>query len=493
LGWDAFAKRDEQFMRVTRRALCASGALAVSIPAFARALAALTEDAAGPPPEIQIHNLLAQCLDALAGPDDGIGIAVGLIGPHGRRFVSVGHFNQGDRRAVDASTVFEIGSVTKIFTALLLADFIRRGEVSLSDPAAKYLPTTIRIPQHAGKEITLFDLATHTSGLPFMPPLPDPSAAAAREYSRADLYGFLADFTLTQDIGTQWDYSNLGYWLLGEVLAARGGADYELLLMRRVVMPLGMRNTAFASSAPIKAKLATGHYASSRPADSMLSFPGYSLMAAAGGLLSTVDDLLAIPSIALEYRSSPFAALIANCLSSRRATPSRGVEQALGWTVIEDQLGRLIFRDGGTFGYASALIWDPLKRIGVVVLSNHVQSVSDIAHHLVRPDFPLDKPAVTRHTEVPVEFAALENYAGKYKNEDEGIFELRLDGNFLTFLAPSDWGLPALRLHAESALKFFANELPVLVSIQMANDGRVEGIVVTPPRGQHTVQAQKVP
>jgi D-alanyl-D-alanine-carboxypeptidase/D-alanyl-D-alanine-endopeptidase len=479
-------------MRVTRRALCASGALAVSVPAFARALAALAEDAAGPLPETQIHSLLAQRLDALAGPDDGIGIAVGLIGPLGRRFVSVGHFNQGDRRAVDASTVFEIGSVTKIFTALLLADFIRQGEVSLSDPAAKYLPSTIKIPQRAGKEITLFDLATHTSGLPFMPPLPDPSAVAA-EYSSADIYGFLADFTLTQDIGTQWDYSNLGYWLLGEVLAARGGANYEQLLMRRVVIPLGMRNTAFAASAPMKAKLATGHYASSRPAESMLAFPGYSLMAAAGGLLSTVDDLLAIPSIALGYRRSPFAALIADCLSSRRATPTRGVEQALGWTVIEDQQGRLIFRDGGTFGYASALIWDPRKRIGVVVLSNHVQSVSDIAHHLVRPDFPLDKPAVTRHTEVPVDLVALESYAGKYKNEDEGIFELRLDGNFLTFLAPSDWGLPALRLHAESALKFFANELPVLVSMQIGDDGRAEGIAVTPPRGQHTVQAHKVP
>jgi len=480
-------------MRVTRRALCASGALAVSIPAFARcALAALAEDAVEPLSKSQTHDLLAQRLDALAGPDDGIGIAVGLIGPHGPRFVSIGHFNQDDRRAVDASTVFEIGSVTKIFTALLLAEFIRRGEVSLSDPAAKYLPSTIKIPQRAGREITLFDLATHTSGLPFMPPLPDSSAVAGREYSRADLYGFLADFTLTQDIGTQWDYSNLGYWLLGEVLAARGGADYEQLLMRRVIIPLGMRNTAFAASAPMKAKLAKGHYASSRPADSILSFPGYSLMAAAGGLLSTVDDLLTIPSIALAYRRSPFAALIANCLSSRHATPSRGVEQALGWTVIEDQQGRLIFRDGGTFGYASALIWDPVKRIGVVVLSNHVQSVSDIAHHLVRPDFPLDKPAVTRHTEVPVDLAVLESYAGKYKNEDEGTFELRLDGDFLTFLAPSDWGLPALRLHAESAVKFFANELPVLVSIQLGNDGRAEGIIVTPPRGQHTVQAHKV-
>jgi D-alanyl-D-alanine-carboxypeptidase/D-alanyl-D-alanine-endopeptidase len=477
---------------MTRRALCASAALAVSIPAFARALAALAEDAVEPLSRTHIHNLIARRLDALAGPDDGIGIVVGMIGPQGRSLVSVGHFNQGDRRAVDGSTVFEIGSVTKIFTALLLAEFVRRGEVSLSDPAAKYLPASIKIPERAGKEITLLDLATHTSGLPFMPPLPDSSAVAANAYSRADLYGFLANFTLTQDIGTQWDYSNFGYWLIGEVLAARGGSDYEQLLMKRVIIPLGMRSTAFAASSPMKARLAIGHYASSQPADSMLSFPGYSLMAAAGGLLSTVDDLLTIPSIALGYRSSPFAVLIANTLSSRRATPTKGVEQALGWTVLEDREGRLIFRDGGTFGYASDVIWDPMKRIGVVVLSNHVQSVSDIARHLVRPDFPLDKPPVTRHTEVPLDLATLGSYAGKYENADEGIFELRLDGNFLTLLAPSEWGLPALRLHAESALNFFANELPVLVTIQMGNDGRAAGMVVTPPRGQHKVQAHKV-
>lgn len=326
-----------------------------------------------------------------------------------------------------------------------------------------------------------------------MPPLPDSTDPAAKEYSRADLYGFLANFALTQEIGTQWDYSNIGYWLIGEVLAARGGTDYEHLLMKHVIIPLGMRNTAFAAAPSMKANLAIGHYASSQPANSILSFPGYSLMAAAGGLLSTVDDLLTIPSIALGYRRSRFAAVIATCLSSRRPTATGGVEQALGLTVIEDDKGRLIFRDGGTFGYSSALIWDPVKRVGIVVLSNHVQSVADIARHLARPAFPLDTPTVARHKEVPLDLGTLGSYAGKYENADEGIFELRLDGGLLTFLAPSDWGLPALRLHAESALNFFANELPVLVTIQVGNDGQAVGIVVSPPRGQHTVRARKAP
>jgi serine-type D-Ala-D-Ala carboxypeptidase/endopeptidase len=237
-----------------------------------------------------------QRVDTLAGPEDGIGIVVGVVEPCGRKNVSYGHFNQGDPRAVDGSTIFEIGSITKLFTALLLADFVQKHEVNLFDPASKYLPADLKLPQRAGKSITLLDLATHTSGLPFMPPLPDSSAMGAAKYSARDLYGYLANFSLPYDIGTRWDYSNLGYWLLSEVLAARGGAEYERLLLKRIIVPLGMTNTAFVALTAMKAKFAIGHYASMQPADSFSSLPGYAIMPAAGGLLSSVDELLTIPS-----------------------------------------------------------------------------------------------------------------------------------------------------------------------------------------------------
>jgi serine-type D-Ala-D-Ala carboxypeptidase/endopeptidase len=477
---------------MTRRALCVSGALAVSTPAIAGVLAALIADSPVPPSEADIHTLIAERVDSLAGPEQGIGIVVGVVEPRRRKIVSYGHFNQGDPRAVDGSTIIEIGSITKIFTALLLADFVQKREVNLSDSASKYLPADLKLPERGGKSITLLDLATHTSGLPFMPPLPESSAIGAAKYSAKDLYGYLANFSLPYDIGTQWDYSNLGFWLLSEVLAARGGAEYGSLLLKRVIFPLGMRNTAFVASTAMKAKLATGHYASMQPANSFLSLPGYAIMSAAGGLLSSVEDLLMIPAIALGYRSSPLAALIANCLAPRRQTPTKGIEQALGWTIIRDSEGQLVFRDGGTFGYASAMIWDPAKRIGVVVLSNHVQSVSDLAHHILRPRFPLEEPAAVKHKEIPLGLATLKEYEGRYEVQGEGVFELKLEGEFLTLQAPSDWGLPKLRLHAESELNFFANELPLLVTVQLGNDGRVMGLVITPPRGQHAMQARKI-
>jgi serine-type D-Ala-D-Ala carboxypeptidase/endopeptidase len=478
-------------MRMTRRALC-SGALAVSMPAFVRALATLTAASAVLPLETDIHMLIADRVKALAGPGDGIGIVVGIIEPRGRKIVSYGHFNQGDSRAVDGSTVFEIGSITKVFTALLLADFVQNREVNLSDPASEYLPAELKLPERGGKSITLLDLATHTSGLPFMPPLPDSSAIGAASYSAMNLYGYLANFSLPYDIGTQWEYSNLGYWLLSEVLAARSGAKYERLLANRVLFPLRMSSTAFAPSPAMKAKFAIGHYASMQPADSFLSLPGYAIMPAAGGLLSSVDELLTIPSIALEYTNSPLAALVANCLSPRRPTATKGIEQALGWTIIEDGSGQLVFRDGGTYGHASAMIWDPAKRVGVVVLSNHVQGVSDLAHHMLRPSFPLDQPTAIRHKEISLGLGTLKGYEGRYEVEDEGVFELKLEDKFLTFKAPSDWGLPKLRLHAETKLKFFANELPLLVTVQLGDEGRAIGLVITPPRGQRAIQARKV-
>jgi D-alanyl-D-alanine-carboxypeptidase/D-alanyl-D-alanine-endopeptidase len=346
----------------------------------------------------------------------------------------------------------------------------------------------VKLPERGGNSITLLDLITHTSGLPFMPPLPDSSAA---KYSAKDIYAYLANFGLPYDIGTQWDYSNLGYWLLSEVLAARGGADYEHLLFKRIIVPLGITNTRFVASSAMKEKFAIGHYASMQPAESFLSLPGYAIMPAAGGLLSSVDDLLTIPAIALGYRSSPLAALVASCLGTRRPTPTKGSEQALGWTVLQDTAGQLVFRDGGTYGHASAMIWDPGKRIGVVVLSNHVQSVSDLAHHLLRPSFPLAQPTAIRHKEISLDLATLKGYEGRYEVEDEGVFELVLEGKLLTVKAPPDWGLPKLRLHAENKLDFFANELPLLVTIQLGSDGRATGLMITPPRGQHAMQARK--
>ena len=172
------------------------------------------------PSDADIHRMLAERVDTLAGQDDGVGIVVGIIGPQGRRVIAYGHRARGDSRPLDGDTVFEIGSVGKVFTALLLADMVRTRDVALADPVAKYLPAGVKVPERNGRSITLLDLVTHTSGLPFMPDeVPVVDESAAREYGARQLYQFLARYDLPRDPGTEWDYSNIGYWLLGQALA----------------------------------------------------------------------------------------------------------------------------------------------------------------------------------------------------------------------------------------------------------------------------------
>lgn len=125
--------------------------------------------------------------------------------------------------------------MSKIFTALILADMVAKGEVSLDDPAEKYLPAGAKIPERNGRKITLRDLAHHRSSLPRLPdnmPFGNP-ADPYSDYSEKMLLDYLGRHQLTRDIGSQFEYSNLGFGLLGYLLGRGGHSDYETLLARR--------------------------------------------------------------------------------------------------------------------------------------------------------------------------------------------------------------------------------------------------------------------
>jgi D-alanyl-D-alanine-carboxypeptidase/D-alanyl-D-alanine-endopeptidase len=445
------------------------------------------------PPDADIRKLLAERVGALTAPqEDGVGIVIGMAGPQGRRLVSYGHVGQGDPRPLDGDTAFEIGSVTKVFTALLLAEMVRRGEVALGDIVAKHLPA-VKIPERNGRSISLLDLATHTSGLPFMPDeLPAFDDSAAARYGAAQLRGFLARYELPYDIGTRWQYSNVGYWLLGQALASRADMDYERLLRTRVIAPLGLKSTAITLSARQKAKLAAGHNAVLQPAPSISTVPVFAVMPAAGGLVSTANDLLTLLSVAMGHQRSPLAPAMTTMLSTRRPTPQPGVEQALGWMVIGEGDDALIVHDGGTLGYASSVAWDPGKRVGIVVLSNQLAGVGDIARHLLRPNGPLERPTATKRTEIALDSAVLEACAGRYEAKGEGVFVIVREGGFLTIELPADWGLPKLRLRPEGRREFFVAELPLRATFHTDGDGRVNGLLVYPPRGQQAVRANRI-
>ena len=435
--------------------------------------------------------MLAERVETLAGKDGGVGIVVGIIEPGGRRVVAYGHLDQGSSRSLDGDTAFEIGSVGKVFTALLLADMVRRREVALEDPVAKYLPG-VKLPERNGRSITLLDLATHTSGLPFMTDRPPTFEETGQSLAPDELYRFLARYPLPRDIGSEWDYSNLGYWLLGEAMSVRTGEDFETLLRSRITGPLRLNSTAITLSPALKSRLAVGHDAVLQPSGPVSSIPMFAVMRAAGvGLVSTANDLLTLLGVAMGYQKSPLLPTMTTMLRIRRPIQN-GMEQALGWVVIGRGDDELVIHDGGTLGHASAVAWDRKRGMGVVVLSNQVAGVSDIARHLLRPAFPLERPTATRRTEIAVDPTALDTYAGRYEATGEGVFLVVRERDFLTFEAPAEWGLPRLRIRPESLRDFFASELPLRVTFQTAAGGQVTGVVIHPPRGQKPILAVRL-
>ena len=313
--------------------------------------------------------------------------------------------------------------------------------------------------------------------------------AAASVSSSAQLYQFLARYQLTRDPGTEWDYSNIGYWLLSQALATRAGMDYESLLRTRVLVPLKMKRTAVVVSPELKRKLAMGHDAALQPAPPFSSVSLYGAMPAAGGLVSSVNDLLTFLSAAMEnQKDSPLSQSMSAMLETRR--PMDGGEQALGWVVQTEGENRLIMHDGFTRGYASCVAWDPKSHVGVVVLSNQLNGVSDIAFHLLRSSSPLQPPAVARHTEIAIDSKVIDRYVGRYEAPEVGIFDIVRDHNFLTIQLPADWGLPKFRLRPESEHDFFVAELPIRVTFQADASGQAK-VLVYPPRGQHAITAHR--
>jgi len=437
----------------------------------------------------EIRQLLVDRINAIAGPKDGIGIVVGVVEPTGRRVIAYGRQEKTNARPIDGDTCFEIGSVTKVFSALLLAEMVQTGEVLLADPVAKFLAPGVKVPTR-GRPITLEDLATHTSALPFMPD--DDVMVPTSVKPSSSFYQFLARYQLPRDPGTEWEYSNLGYWLLGEALANRAGMSYETALQTRVLAPLRLANTAFIPSPRMKDKLAVGHDAALQRAPAWNQLSMYADLQAAGGLISTTNDLLTFLAATLGYDKSPLSPAMAAMLTVRRPISGPDVAQALGWVVAGKGDEQLIVHEGGTWGYASSVAWDPKARIGVVVLSNQLTSVDDIARHLLRPNIPLAKVVSAVHSEIALTSTTLDSYIGRYEGLDGETFIVGREGDYLKIKLPSDWGLPNLRVRPETHTRFFVSELPLRLEFETDANGQVAGMLVYPPRGQRALHTTRV-
>lgn len=309
------------------------------------------------------------------------GIVVGLLEPDGsRRVLAAGTPHDG---------VFEIGSITKVFTSILLSDMVNRGEVALSDPVAKFLPPEARVPSRNGKEITLLDLATHHSGLPRMPDnfAPADTSNPYVDYTVEQLYAFISNHELTRDPGAEGEYSNLAMGLLGHALALRAGMSYEELLEERILEPLGMADTAIALTPEMESRLAIGHTSFGDPTSNW-DIP---TLAGAGAIRSTVQDMLRFAAANLSTSDDPLHVAIRATHEPRRPFQEE-IEIGLNWIIMQPEDIVATWHNGGTGGYRSCLALDLEGRRAVIALSNQSNSVDDLTFHLLDPAVELEAP-----------------------------------------------------------------------------------------------------
>jgi CubicO group peptidase (beta-lactamase class C family) len=306
-------------------------------------------------------------------------IVIGLVDERGTRIISAGKLDNGTREEVNGDTIFEIGSITKTLTALLSLDMVERGEMKLDDPVAKYLPKSVTVPTHNGKEMTLLSLAEHTSGLPRDPNNLTPTRGlpenAFADYTAERLYGFLSSFTLSRDPGAQFEYSNVGMALLGHVLACKAGTNYESLLVKRICDPLKLDSTRITLTPEQRARLAQGHDQLGKPAPNW-EFQVYD---GAGGLRSTANDLLKYISANLGLVKSSLTPLMEETHVIRNKGTATHGDTAMAWMNRGEgyQSGMdLLGHTGATGGYETFIGFDKEKRRGVVVLCNQQGGMS---------------------------------------------------------------------------------------------------------------------
>lgn len=403
--------------------------------------------------------------------DKGIntGIVIGIIDANGSQYYSFGVKSVKSKEAVNENSVFEIGSITKTFTGILLADLVIKGEVKPDDPLQNYLPAGVAAPTRNCESIRLFQLSNHTSSLPRLPGNFSPvnPANPYADYSEKQLYDFLTTYTLTRDIGSEYEYSNYAVGLLGHVLAAKKKATYEQLMINVIAKPLSMNDTRITLTPDMKANLAYGH-------DNGVEVENWDLptLAGAGAIRSTAVDMLKY--IAANMGKTKSKLYPAMQLSHKNSRAEGSVpEVGLGWHKAGSGDSEITWHNGGTGGYRSFTGFTKSGR-GVVVLTNSTASVDDIGMHLLDATVPLIK-IKPPSTEIAVDTATLQSYVGRYELAPGFILTISRADIQLKAQATGQSEFPVF---AKSKDEFFYKVVDAQLTFNRNETGKVESVTL---------------
>jgi CubicO group peptidase (beta-lactamase class C family) len=393
---------------------------------------------------LEQHVALAAVLATLRGTDRSV---VAVQDPR----------SAGEAPGLD--TIFEIASLTKIFTALLLAEEVVRGHAKLTDPLQAYVPGGVVVPEFQGHAITLADLATHGASLPLRPNLgvaPDtPNKYAG--YTLAQLFDDLPDYQLARAPGSRFEYSNVGFALLGQGLALRSGEPFADLLKRRITDPLGLIDTGFVDDPDRAGRRAQGHDFYLNP----ISATGFGALDPAGGLRSTAHDLLILLELFLN-QTGPRDLVEASrlMLSIDRPGDDAATHMALGWrrTIAHGEI--YYWSIGSGDGSRTFMGFNPARRVAVVALADTAsgQGLDDIGRRVLDSEQNVD--TVVRP--VPITIALAEEVLGRaigtYQYAPDDVMEISRGATGLIVTA----GTSQLVIQPQSDTRYVSRMAPGL-------------------------------
>ena len=436
-----------------------------------------------------IHQMLVNRVNL---QHQATGIVVGIAGPAGNKIISYGMTSRQNGKPVNGNTIFGIGSITKVFTALLLSEAAQNKKLGLNDPVSRFLPLTVSVPRLADKRITVLDLATQTSGLPLRPTnlesdwnqkqdtvdqmvIHESSEYAG--YNVRDLYQFLSDYKLNHAPGTHYQYSNVGYGLLAIALARAFGTTYPDLIRRLITNPLDMHQTREQLTLGMTRRLATGYLFYG---GHLISVPRekYGSLQGAAALYSSANDLLKFLDAVLAFRKTSLHPAMESMITIRRPggmvppnTRSGSIRIAMAWNIYLDGAKEIVWKNGSVSGYRSFIGYDPKSRIGVVALSNGQSpvGVDDIGMHILDPRIPVSTQVTKTYKGIVLNKTVLERYVGTYRYSPTDSIKVSIYRNHLKVKVN---GTSEIELFAYAKNKFFMKVLNAQIAFKIIKNGK---------------------
>lgn len=401
-----------------------------------------------------------------------VGMTVGIIKGDESFVRGYGHVSTDDSATPNGQTIYEIGSVSKVFTGLLLADAMVDGRVSLVTPVQDLLPDGVTMKQRDERlPIRLWHLSTHTSGLPRLPDNmtpADPNNPYA-DYDREKLMAFLSSYQPSKRPLEEMAYSNLGVGLLGELLAMQRDTDYESLLVDRISQRLGMNHTKITLNDDEKTRLASPHTEGGAP--------GYAwdlaAMAGAGAIRSDVDDMLKFAQAQLDPPQDQLGSAIDIAWTiHQKPIAQEDFTVGLGWNVARD--GSTRWHNGQTGGFHSAVFINRKLDAAVVILSNTATMEVDVlAEQLMRMLAGRDEKPRKFEKQLAVSPDKMKQYIGKYQLAPGAVFTVNVEGDKLLVGLT---GQPTFRVYPKSETEWYYKVVEATLTFKLDKDGKCSAV-----------------